>query len=66
MLSKLGLRLDWNVPKANQCPKLCTVSIIFRLDGLELKKRKESYSSLDRISDVYVCMRIIEFFPEEV
>lgn len=55
MLSKLGMGANRNTPKANLSPKLCTVSIIFRLDGLELKKRKEPYSSLDRMRNVYIC-----------
>ncbi|KAL4120683.1 hypothetical protein QTP88_013331 [Uroleucon formosanum] len=36
------------------------------LDGLDLKKRKEPYSSLDRMSDVCICLRDIEFAPQEV
>ena len=66
MLSKLGIGLDRNAPEANLSPRLCTVSIIFRLEGLELKKRKDPYSSLDRMSDVYICLRVVEFAPQEV
>jgi len=52
MLSTLGIGLDRNAPEANLSPRLCTVSIIFRLDGLDLKKMNELYSSLDRMSYV--------------
>ena len=64
MLSRLGIGLDRN--EANLNPRLCTVSIIFRLKCLDLKKRKEPYSSLDRMSDVYICLRDIKFAPQEV
>lgn len=66
MLSRLGIDLDRNAPEANFSPRLCTVSIIFRLDGLDLKKKKEPYSSLDMMSDIYICLRDIEFSPQEV
>jgi len=38
MLSRLGMGLDRNAPNANLSPRLCTVSIIFKLYGLDLKK----------------------------
>jgi len=41
MLSRLEIGLVRNAPETNLSTKLCTISIIYRLDGLDLKKRKE-------------------------
>lgn len=42
------------------------MSIIFKVDDLELLKRKEPYSSLDSMSYVYICLRDVEFDTQDV
>lgn len=46
MLNILGIKLNRN---ASLNPELCIISIIFRVDGLELIKRKGLYYSFDCI-----------------
>lgn len=42
------------------------MSIIFKVDDLELLKRKEPYSSLDSMNYVYICLRDVEFDTQDV
>lgn len=66
LLFMLGIGLNRNAPVAILKPMLCNVSIVFRWEGLAFMKRNEPYSNLDSIIDLYNCIRVVEFPPQNV
>lgn len=66
VLSTLGIGLDQKVPMTSLIPVLCMVSIILSADALAFINRYELYSSLNRMSALYICNKLVERLPHDL
>lgn len=57
---RLGIGLDRKAPVTSLNPMLCTVSIILSAEALAFMNKNELYSSLDKMSALYIYNKLDE------